>query len=202
MNQDALDKIIEILNKHKEDLNNNDFKSIYNELYMIDECDDNNEDYYITPLFTNLLFKAGIDPLHYMRKVPPYYIANLDIKSINIPDNITEIGELAFYNNENLINVKLSNNLRVIKDSAFDSCKELNSITLPASIQIIEPRAFADCYKLKNINYTGTTDQWVNIKIDKYNNEIIKQIIHCIDGDIGAVEITFDGEVRWKKIGI
>lgn len=202
MNQDALDKITELLDKYKEDLNNNNFTPIYKELNYIDDYDDNNEDYYITPLFTEVLMKAGIDPLPYMRKVPPYYIANLDIKSINIPDNITEIGELAFYNNENLTNVRLSNNLRVIKDSAFDSCKELNSITLPASIQIIEPRAFADCYKLKNINYNGTTDQWVNVKIDKYNSEIIKQIIHCKDGDIGAVEVTFGGEVRWKKIGI
>ena len=184
MNQDALDKITKLLGKYKEDLNNNNFTPIYKELNYIDDYDDNNEDYYITPLFTEVLMKVGVDPLPYMRKVPSYYIANLDIKYISIPDNIIEIGNMAFYNNDNLTNVRLSNNLRVIKDSAFDSCKKLNSITLPASLQIIEPRVFNDCYKLKDIHYNGTKEEWNNIEIHPYNYWPENINVHCINGSI------------------
>lgn len=143
------DKLLiqEILKINQKGLNGNKFDTIYDTFQQIDDDSlDNRRDYYVTPLFTNILLKAGINPLNFMDTVPPYYAFGLDIKSIALPDNIKKIDEYAFAECENLTYVKLSNNLEFIGNGAFEGCKNLKQLNIPKSVKHIENDAFEGCY--------------------------------------------------------
>lgn len=82
MNKEDKLLIQEILKINQKDLDRNRFDIIYKALQQIDDDLTNRRDYYVTPLFTNILMKIGINPLNFMNRVPPYYAFGLDIKSI------------------------------------------------------------------------------------------------------------------------
>ena len=65
------------------------------------------------------------------------------ITSITIPNSVTNIGKLAFYNCESLTLVVIPNSVTSIGESAFDGCKGLTSVTIPNSVTSIGDRAFA-----------------------------------------------------------
>lgn len=141
---------------------------------------------------TGLFYQSEVDPLEYMSKIPDYYAiqpispaARLNLLSINIPSNITSIGELAFANNVSLAEVNIFDGARSIGNSAFHSCVSLRSVTIPESVARIGPRAFYGCLKLKTIDYNGNKEQWNSIiKGQEWNqNSGIKEI-HCKDGII------------------
>lgn len=54
--------------------------------------------------------------------IPNYFICNSQIKSINIPSNVTSIGEYAFYNCSQLTNITISANVTTIEKYAFSEC--------------------------------------------------------------------------------
>lgn len=75
---------------------------------------------------------------------------------IEIPSKInglpvTIIGDRAFENCQNLINVAIPNSVTQICWCAFRSCNNLTSITIPNSVMNIGDLAFSHCIKLINI---------------------------------------------------
>ena len=79
----------------------------------------------------------------------PYGFANCVIlKSVDLPDTITEIPNHAFYNCANLLSVKLPSNLSKIDLSAFEYCNQLSLSELPDSLEYIEAYAFYCCDKM------------------------------------------------------
>gem|GEM_PF-3257598 len=75
-----------------------------------------------------------------------------DIVSVNIPDSVTNIGELAFCQCFNLTNVNIPESVVNIDVSAFDSCNGLQNIVLPRNVKNIGERAFQGCGRLTGIN--------------------------------------------------
>lgn len=75
------------------------------------------------------------------------YCANL--RSIEIPESVTSIGDRAFANCKNLETVTLKEGLNIIKDYAFYSCASLEEMTIPQSVTSIGKYAFAYCSSLK-----------------------------------------------------
>lgn len=77
------------------------------------------------------------------------------LKSINIPDAITEISNSAFSDCTYLENVVLSKSSQLVKigNSAFNNCSALQSITIPSGVTSIGSRAFANCSSLSEMNY-------------------------------------------------
>lgn len=73
------------------------------------------------------------------------------IKSIDIPDSITKIPELAFSNCSDLTRVTIGNNCTEIGESAFLNCSEVTTIVLPQTIKTIGKGAFKGCTHLKEI---------------------------------------------------
>lgn len=65
-----------------------------------------------------------------------------NITSVTMSNNITIIGQVAFYNCKNLTSITLSTNLEMIDEFAFAFCEGLESITLPSSLKTIEMGAF------------------------------------------------------------
>lgn len=71
------------------------------------------------------------------------------LKSIVIPDTVTEIGKRAFSSCESLTNVIFSSSLTVIPYEAFEDCKSLGRLDLPPNLQCIDDEAFRGCTQLQ-----------------------------------------------------
>ncbi len=81
----------------------------------------------------------------------PWCSYNSYIKTVQISDNVTTIGDHAFDACSNIINVTIGKNVKTIGEKAFYGCRRLNDITIPNSVTIIDNSAFANCETLKNV---------------------------------------------------
>ena len=74
------------------------------------------------------------------------------IESVVIPDSVTTIGAMAFFNCIYLESVILSNSLTNIGGGAFAGCISLKDVVIPDSLEYIGEATFAVCKSLKRIN--------------------------------------------------
>ncbi|MBQ8825184.1 MAG: leucine-rich repeat protein, partial [Ruminococcus sp.] len=73
------------------------------------------------------------------------------LKSIQVPDNVEDIGKWVFANTD-LEYATLGNNITSIKEYTFSGCRKLKEITIPDTITEIGKDAFYYCDKLSSIN--------------------------------------------------
>ena len=124
----------------------------------------------ITEIDNNLSQGVVIDPVNISRN---YAFANSNISEINIPIDVTSLGDYCLYLCTNLssislqgskcntipvsfcdscytlTNVKLSDNITTINDYAFCSCSLLEKINIPDSVTTINNYVFYNCSELK-----------------------------------------------------
>ncbi len=79
------------------------------------------------------------------------FAGNLLLKSVNIPEGVTDIYTSAFEGCTNLASVTLPKTLKTIRQSAFKGCTALNTVAIPDSVTEIYNGAFSDCKNLKNV---------------------------------------------------
>ena len=72
--------------------------------------------------------------------------------SIVLPSSITNIGTNSFSSCSGVTNVTLKNGLKRIGDLAFNNCSKLTNITIPNSVTDIGSGAFKDCSTLMSIS--------------------------------------------------
>ncbi len=68
-----------------------------------------------------------------------------ELKSINLPESLTYIGDVAFYGCGSLANINIPENLVSIGDYAFYGCSSLASISIPAGVTSIGSETFYGC---------------------------------------------------------
>ena len=78
------------------------------------------------------------------------------LKSINIPDSVTSIGDYAFSECHSLKSINIPDSVTRIGYSAFKNCGCLTSISIPPSVTTIEDGTFLGCHSLRNINIPDT----------------------------------------------
>lgn len=83
-----------------------------------------------------------------------------DVKEVQLPDTIKEIGDKAFFLCERLKTINLPNNLKIIGIQAFDSTHSLKNITFNEGIETINYRAFEgsglkEVILPENVEYIG-----------------------------------------------
>lgn len=78
------------------------------------------------------------------------------VRSVTLPDSLTEIGDFAFYKCPSLEEVTLSPVKRIGK-SAFCGCRALRSLELPDSVTEIDDRAFCRCAALESVTFSQNT---------------------------------------------
>lgn len=83
--------------------------------------------------------------------IEEYAHRNSSVTKVDMPDDITEIKEGAYYYCEQLAELKLSNNLVTIGDFAFDHCISLTELTIPDSVTTIGVNAFNYCMRIQNL---------------------------------------------------
>ena len=77
------------------------------------------------------------------------------LESINI-DNITELGEDAFYYCTSLKNIRVPDTITKFEGSVFGNCSSLESIQMPAKLESIGSGCFYSCFMLKEIEIPET----------------------------------------------
>ncbi len=82
-----------------------------------------------------------------------------NLASIVIADSVTTIGRAAFAECNALTSINLPNNLVSIGSDAFAPCAGLISITIPNSVITIGQGAFTGCSSLKNISLSSNLDK-------------------------------------------
>lgn len=74
------------------------------------------------------------------------------LKSVELPNSITEIRGQAFENDYSLEKINIPENLTYLGGSAFKKCKSLKNVYLPDTLTYIGGEAFKDATKLESIN--------------------------------------------------
>ena len=98
------------------------------------------------------------------------------LKYIELPSGITTINNGTFENCENLKSVTIPYGVISIESAAFKNCSRMKSITIPATVTSFGTNVFKGCSALKDIYYSGTEEQWEEVKeeIGPYQYEYIE----------------------------
>ena len=80
------------------------------------------------------------------------------VETIVIPDNVTSIGEYAFYECISLKNINIPNTVTSIGNNAFSICTSLESIVLPEKLTVINHGLFFNCFSLKTVNIPSSVE--------------------------------------------
>lgn len=124
---------------------------------------------------------------------PAWTLYKSSIKKVVIGSGITSICSYAFYNCYNITEVSIPDSVNSIVDYAFGKCTGLESITIPYSVGVIQIGAFDGCTNLKDVYYNGSRQEWHEIIIDDYNENLwYHPTIHFMVGD--GYSWTFDEE--------
>ncbi len=120
---------------------------------------------------------------------------------ISVLGELSELGELAFFDCNKLNKIKFADTLQSIPPGAFTGCESLESVVLPQSVTSIGENAFEDCTALKSvtltkavvkiedsafigcdslesINFNGTRADFDAIEIASNNNEFKAAELH------------------------
>lgn len=81
------------------------------------------------------------------------------LESIHLPVSLTTLGDSAFYSCSLLKNINLSNSVTIIGDYTFSDCKSLESIHIPDSVRMICYAAFEGCKSLKSIHLSDSVTE-------------------------------------------
>ena len=81
-----------------------------------------------------------------------YFTGNTRLKTVIVPEGITEIGKNAFSMCSNLVEVILPDSILTIGDSAFMDCIALEKINIPSNVTEIPYQCFRNCSSLGEIN--------------------------------------------------
>ena len=93
------------------------------------------------------------------------------MKSVVIPNNVTAIDNLTFYECTNLTSVTISTSVTSIGQSAFFNCYKLTSITIPSGVTFLGVAAFSRCSKLNGITILATVPpEMENMTVLDYTN--------------------------------
>lgn len=82
----------------------------------------------------------------------PWYPCRGEIVRVSLPEGLTSIGDLAFFDCEALKTVILPDSVTRVGAYAFAECTGLAILDFGSGVQAVEEAAFSDCYALRALN--------------------------------------------------
>lgn len=137
-----------------------------------------------------------------VQRLPAYVASNLtELRAVVIPGSVKEIGQGAFWNDLNLVNISLGSSVETIGDYAFGHTA-IGRMVFPKSIKRCGRCLFSNCKRLSEIvwlpaTYTGFSTEnnlffYEDLEKDQVTYDISKQITSVQFGDdIVAVPDAF-----------
>jgi len=127
-----------------------------------------------------------------------------DLRTVMIPDSVTEIGSCAFNNCTNLSNVTLSQNLKYMGGKAFGSCEKITKIEIPKSLEwcdstLYDYGPFGDCTGLKTVIFENGTTEISSHLFEKCTG---LEEINIPDSVTEIEDSAFSGCVNLSKVNI
>ncbi len=124
------------------------------------------------------------------------------VETVTMPDSVTSIGELAFYDSKSLSEINLSNSLEEIPDYIFYNCSSLSAVEIPASVKKIGSNILSGCESLEKVTikspeltsisssaFSGTPD---GVEFDVETNAIKNMLVDTCG--VSADRITSAGK--------
>ena len=113
-----------------------------------------------------------------------------------IPNNVTAIGDWAFYRCPSLTSIVLPNSVVSIGKRAFDTCKKLASATIGRNVRTICEKAFANCTGLADIYCNA--NQVPSTSSDAFEDSYINlATLHVPDASLSSYKNT----APWSSFG-
>ncbi len=132
---------------------------------------------------------------------------------VTIPEKIegcpvTEIGRLAFYQNQKITSVVIPDTVTVIGEDAFMHCESLTSVYMSKNITHIKEGGFYECINVRSV-YISNLYAWCNAEIKSYpmrygadlylNGEKVTDLV-IPDGVPHIKQYTFEGCISIKSV--
>lgn len=86
-----------------------------------------------------------------LRRIGDYALRSYNLSTLLLPEGLEEIGEKAFYNNQQLIKVTLNEKLKEVGDYAFRGCSQLALVNYN-TIYLRATNLFSNCTSLEKVN--------------------------------------------------
>ena len=108
---------------------------------------------------------------------------NSNFNEVVIGDNVTSIGDWAFYGCSSITSITLPNSLTSVGSSAFSGCTGITSITLPNSLTSIGSSAFSGCTGITSITLPSSLSSIGNWAFNKVSGKIT---VNCNIPDVSS----------------
>ncbi len=126
------------------------------------------------------------DMTNWQNSSAPWYSYRIYIKSVNIGNSVTSIGDRAFYYHNSLTSVTIGKSVTSIGAYAFTYCGNLTSITIPDSVTSIGAYAFTVCDSLTKIEVDTNNKYYSNDEYGVLFNKDKKTLIQYPIGNTRA----------------
>ena len=103
-----------------------------------------------------------------------------NIRTVSIPDSVTNIESSAFSNCSNLSSISIPDSVIQIGDGAFSECSNLISLDLNEGLVAIGSCAFRNCHTLKNIDIPNSVITLGSSAFEDCNNLVTVNIGNCV----------------------
>ena len=137
---------------------------------------------------------------------------NMAIKTLNIPNSVTSLGEGAFSDCSKITSLTISESITNIPNNCFSDCKSLTEVIIPKSVTTISGMyyytgAFYNCNSLKKILIPNTVVSIEKAFCTNFSNDIIEGLIIYGEKDSEAEKyakengILFELAENWDNDG-
>ncbi len=126
------------------------------------------------------------------------------LTNITIPSNVVSIDGHAFSYCYELTRVTILDGVKDIYDNCFYYCTDLTRVVIPKSVEYIGTDAFSNCTYISRVEYSGTMDEWVDVRFEnEYSNPT------CYGAKLIGEHVSFtitwtnyDGEILLTQIEV
>jgi len=122
------------------------------------------------------------------------------LKTITLPDTVSEIGNYAFAGCESLTSFELPQGLVTLGSSAFKGCNNISSYVIPQGVTCIKDHCFDENTSLKSIEFEG--ENVTSIDDYAFNNCYALESIEIPSGVETIGKYAFNGCSGLKKVKI
>lgn len=166
-------------------------------------------DYTSTDICESLLYIIENDNIFEIKDGVLEHCFISDIKEVQIPSNITSIGDNAFIECNTLESIEIPSSVTSIGDGAFLGCTSLKNITIPENVTNIENHAFRKCTSLTSIeipNSVTTIGEYAFYRCSNLTSLTIGEGVRSIGDNAFTrcdklLSINYKGTIeQWKSI--